>query len=234
MLLQPEERTDRNDMKNSFQNTKIQPSYTSVSCVIMASGLGKRFGENKLMADFHGQPMISHALTVTEGFFARRITVTRHREVADFCRQKEIPVLLHDLPYRNDTVRLGLEYLESLESQSSQKSSIVSSDLIQGCLFCPGDQPLLRRETISALIAAARNEPEKIWRVSCKGEAGTPVLFPRWTFPELKTLPMGKGGGYLAKKYPEQVRMIPVRDWYELKDVDTRKDLNILSALFFK
>ena len=33
----------------------------SLGCVIMASGLGKRFGGNKLMADFHGQPMIARS-----------------------------------------------------------------------------------------------------------------------------------------------------------------------------
>lgn len=30
-----------------------------VGCVIMASGLGKRFGSNKLMADFNGKPLIT-------------------------------------------------------------------------------------------------------------------------------------------------------------------------------
>ena len=32
--------------------------FPKLGCVIMATGLGKRFGSNKLMADFCGKPMI--------------------------------------------------------------------------------------------------------------------------------------------------------------------------------
>ena len=38
-----------------------------IGCVIMASGLGKRFGSNKLMADFNGKPMIYRILSATDG-----------------------------------------------------------------------------------------------------------------------------------------------------------------------
>lgn len=48
---------------------QINPINQNLGCVIMASGLGKRFGGNKLMADFDGQPLICRALTVTDGLF---------------------------------------------------------------------------------------------------------------------------------------------------------------------
>ena len=52
---------------------QITPTTPHLGCVIMASGLGKRFGGNKLMADFDGQPLICRALTVTDGpFFTPR------------------------------------------------------------------------------------------------------------------------------------------------------------------
>ena len=37
----------------------------TVGCVIMASGLSRRFGANKLLADFCGQPMLCRALQVS-------------------------------------------------------------------------------------------------------------------------------------------------------------------------
>lgn len=184
-----------------------------LGCVIMASGLGKRFGGNKLMADFHGQPMIARALDATEGLFARRVVVTRHADVAAFCRARGVEVVLHELPYRSDTVRLGLEAVGA----------------VTGCLFCPGDQPLLRRETLGALVSAWEAEPDAIWRTGFEEQPGAPILFPKWTFEELRTLPEGKDGGFLAKKYPERVRMLPVRDKYELVDVDTRETLRELA-----
>lgn len=186
--------------------------FPELGCVIMASGLGKRFGGNKLMADFHGQPMIARALAATEGLFARRVVVTRHADVAAFCREQEVEVVLHDQPYRSDTVRLGLEAVGDPA----------------GCLFCPGDQPLLHRETVAALVSAWEQEPDAIWRTGFAGQPGAPILFPKWAFAELRTLPEGKGGSFLAKKYPERVRVLPVRDKYELMDVDTRESLREL------
>lgn len=52
----------------------------------MASGLGKRFGSNKLMASFHGAPLIHSVLDVTGSvpLFADRLVVTRSREVHDY------------------------------------------------------------------------------------------------------------------------------------------------------
>ena len=69
--------------------------FPTTGCVIMASGLGKRFGGNKLMADFHGKPMIQRALDATTGLFTRRVVVTRHESVAELCRQQRVEVVLH-------------------------------------------------------------------------------------------------------------------------------------------
>ena len=181
-------------------------------CVIMASGLGKRFGGNKLLADFMGEPMICRALAATEGLFARRVVVTRHQEVADLCQKYGIDVKLHDLPHRSDTVRLGLEAVGEVEQ----------------CMFCPADQPLLRRETVEALVGASHGEPDCIWRTAFQENPGAPVIFPRWAFDALRTLPEGKGGGYVIKQHTDRVRTIPVSDPYELMDVDSPENLKEL------
>ena len=190
----------------------LDDPFGSIGSVIMASGLGRRFGGNKLMADFHGKPMICRILDATEGIFSRRVVVTRSAEVADLCREWGIRAVLHSLPHRSDTVRLGLEAMPGIER----------------CLFATADQPLLRKETIAALAMASKNDPNDIWRISCGGVHGSPVVFPKWSFSELLDLPEGKGGGFVAKKYPEHLRTADVRDLYELKDVDTPEDLSEL------
>ena len=180
----------------------------------MASGLSRRFGDNKLLADFCGEPMILRILAATEGIFARRVVVTRHPQVAEICIRQGVETLLHDLPHRSDTVRLGLETMGDMD----------------GCMFCPADQPLLRRETILALVQAAEKEPDCIWRPCHGDEPGSPVLFPRWAFDQLMHLPQGKGGGYVIRLHPDRVRTIPVRDAYELMDADDRQTLALLEA----
>ena len=190
----------------------LDDPFGNVGCVIMASGLGKRFGGNKLMADFHGQPMVCRILDATEGIFAQRVVVTRSEDVAALCRERGVQTVLHSLPHRSDTVRLGLEAMPG----------------IARCMFAAADQPLLRKETVAALALASQNEPHAILRPNCSGTHGSPVVFPGWAFPELLDLPEGKGGGVVIKKYPERLRTVTVRDMYEMKDVDSREDLSEL------
>ena len=190
--------------------------FSKTGCVIMASGLGKRFGGNKLMADFRGRPMIQRALDATEGLFTRRVVVTRHESVAELCRGQNVEVVLHDLPNRNDTVRLGLEALGDLDC----------------CMFLPGDQPLLRRETVALLLENRKENPNSILRPVYEDMEGSPVLFPSWAFPELKNLPEGKGGNVVIKNHPHDIIRISVSDPFELADVDTRETLTLLEGLW--
>jgi len=189
--------------------------FPEIGCVIMASGLGKRFGSNKLMADFHGKPMIQRALDATAGLFAKRVVVTRHEQVAALCREQHVEVVLHDLPNRNDTVRLGLEALGDLDA----------------CMFLPGDQPLLRRETVAMLLESRKEHPDSMIRPACEDTEGSPVLFPSWAFPELLDLPEGKGGGVVIKNHPHAVHRVSVANPFELADADTPEMLETLKAL---
>jgi len=191
-------------------------SREQLGCVIMASGLGTRFGGNKLMADLNGRPLLAWVLDATKGVFDRRVVVTRHGDVAGLCRDWKVETVLHDLPSRSDTIRLGLEAL---------------GEGLDGCLFCPGDQPLLRRESVRAMALAAAREPGFIWRLAWAGVPGAPVLFPRWTFGELRSLPPGMGGSAVVQKYPGQVRMVPAQDAAELMDADRPEALERLRLL---
>ena len=205
-------------------------AHPPVGCVIMASGLARRFGSNKLLADFGGRPLLCRALEVTATpALAARVVVTRSAEVKALCDAQAVPCLLHSLPGRNDTVRLGLEAL--LEQCPG----------LAGCIFLPGDQPLLQRETLEALITAfaqTQKETERaIFRLGARAAhgpdtvVGSPVLFGSSFFPELLALPENKGGNVLLKKYPAQVRTVCIADSAELLDADTPEGLHQLEAL---
>ena len=189
--------------------------FPKTGCVIMASGMGRRFGGNKLMADFLGQPMLLRALQATEGLFDRRVVVTRHESVAALCRDRQVEVVLHDLPHRSDTVRLGLEALEGVDC----------------CMFLLGDQPLLRRETVGMLLETWKDNPDRILRPAFEETEGSPVIFPSWAFPELKNLPEGKGGGVLIQKYIHEVMRVAIADPFEMADADTPETLQLLRQL---
>jgi molybdate transport repressor ModE-like protein len=189
--------------------------FPETGCVIMASGLGKRFGSNKLMADFLGRPMLHRALDATEGLFDRRVVVTRHESVAALCRERNVEVLLHALPHRSDTVRLGLEALGEVDC----------------CMFLPGDQPLLDRETVAMLLERWREKPDSIIRPVYEDTEGSPVIFPRWAFDELKNLPEGRGGGVVIRNHPHEVCRVSVSGPFVLADADTPETLELLEQL---
>ena len=181
-----------------------------IGCVIMASGLARRFGSNKLLHDFHGEPVMCRILeTMAAAPLAARVVVTRHPEIRDLCDERQIPVVLHDLPEQSDTVRLGVEYL------------LEACPEMTGCMFAASDQPCLTVQSVANLCAAFEDAPEKIWRLSWQGTVGNPVLFPKSTFAELLNLPVGKGGGAVVKKHPDLVDTVEVADERELVDVDT-------------
>ena len=189
--------------------------FPQTGCVIMASGLGKRFGGNKLMADFHGKPMIQRALDASETLFTKRVVVTRDERIAALCREQNVDVVLHALPHRSDTVRLGLQALGELDA----------------CMFLPGDQPLLRRETVAMLLECRNEHPDCIIRPGYEDTEGSPVLFPSWAFPELLDLPEGKGGGVVIKNHLHAVYRVSVADPFELADADTPEMLETLKGL---
>ena len=190
----------------------LDDPYGSAGCVIMASGLGRRFGGSKLLVPFMEKPLLSWALNATEGLFSRRVVVTRSREAAAFCAALGVETVVHDEPGRNDTVRLGLEAVGNVTQ----------------CLFCPADQPLLSRQTVESLLLCGQNSRGRIWRPCFRGTPGAPILFSRDYFDELKHLPQGKGGGMVASGHGESVRTLPVADKRELWDIDTPENLTEL------
>ena len=189
----------------------------------MASGLAKRFGSNKLLAEFDREPLLCRAFAVTEGL--HRVVVTRSTEVQALCEECGIPVLHHALPFRSDTVRLGLEYL------------LTQFPAMSGCVFLPGDQPLLTRKTLDGMAAAFCAQPEKQSRIFrlCEpqsGAPGSPVLFGADYFEALRSLPEGKGGGVVVKRHQEKVKLFPARHPAELMDADTPSMLSTLENLW--
>ena len=187
-----------------------------IACVILASGIGQRFGANKLLVQHSGQPLMQHILDISESIFCERVVVTRHAEIACLCQERKLHYVLHKQPYLNDTVRLGTEYIEACEKN------------IQGLLFTTADQPLLKQNTLIRLCQSFMQQPKKIHRLYYNDTPGNPVIFPLQLLPELKTLPQDKGGSVLIKKYPELVVSVQAQEEYELFDVDTQEDWQLL------
>lgn len=126
----------------------------------MASGVGARFGGNKLMAELCGAPLVGHVARATDDLFSRRVVVTRHADVAALCETLGAQVILHDEPCRNDTVRLGMEAMNGCDTVT----------------FIQGDQPLIRPASIVALLRAAERDAAGAARRDAAGRGVADVV----------------------------------------------------------
>ena len=181
-----------------------------IGCLILASGQGKRFGSNKLLADLCGRPLLAHTLNcLPSGVFAKTLVVTRWPQVAQLCAARGVACLLHDREDRSDVIRLGIRYMEGMD----------------GCLVCQGDQPLCRPASLAALAQAFERQPGCIHRLAWQGVGASPVLFGAAHFAALASLPPKTGGSAVLKRFPQQVRLTEAQCACELWDADTPQAL---------
>lgn len=195
---------------------KIENHTQNFGCVIMASGLGKRFGGKKLTAQLLDKIIIQYIVEATEGLFSYRVVVTRDEKIKLWCEERNIPVVFHNLPDRNDTIRLGLAEIE-----------IKCGKDLQGCLFCPADMPFISMEALQNMLLKVENKTDTIVRMAYKGRGSAPVLFGSDYFSDLKNLPKGKGGSEIVKSHASKVLLVEAKEEYELWDIDTQEDLEM-------
>ena len=183
---------------------------SDIGCIIMASGMSRRFGDNKLLCDFGGKPLACRIIDEASEIFTELAVVTRHDEIERICKDRGIRCILHEYPGRNDTVRLGLEKLGSG---------------LKGYMFCPADQPFLSKDTLRRLSESflSADNNRMIVRTEASGNPGMPVIFGSAYYDELKKLPEGHGGGIIIKKHAYSLRLIEVNE-IELLDIDTPSD----------
>ena len=87
----------------------IDNTFSSISCIIMASGMSKRFDTNKLLASFNNNTLFENAINISHFVsFGKTLAVTRHDELVQICEREHIHCIKHNMPYRNDMVRLGV------------------------------------------------------------------------------------------------------------------------------
>lgn len=190
-----------------------------IGCVVMASGEGKRFAAaagvpgNKLLAPLTDEPLVVHTVrSVPEPFEV--VVSTRWTAVADALRPLGVRVALHEGHLRSDSVRAGL---------------LAGADAWDGCLFLPGDQPLVGKESFRALARAFEADSSAPVRLAWQGASASPVLFPRRLFARLLALD-GKQGGAALLRDETRVGLVEAAGTWELLDADTPAELAHMEA----
>ena len=187
-----------------------------IGCVVMAAGNARRFGENKLAASLRGRSLILRALkTVPAECFDSVVVVTQYPEIMRLAKEFHFAAIYNQHPDWgiSHTIKLGLTELRDCG----------------GVLFQVSDQPLLRRESVTALVELWKRQPDKIAALGHGGVRGNPCLFPARLFPELMELREDHGGSTVIRRHEEDLVLLEV-DGAELYDVDTVQALEQLDT----
>jgi molybdenum cofactor cytidylyltransferase len=191
--------------------------------LVLAAGQGRRFGGGKLVASFHGRPLLSHVLEVVRAACERGILGGGYVVVqSDDARalalsaDARLDPLFNDAPHRglSHSVRLGLTALEGRADAGA-------------ALVFLGDQPLVRIEVVEALISAWQKGAGAIVRPRYEDAPdvpGHPVLLDRSTWPLARQLQGDRGFNRLLTSTSVFTVDVPGAN----PDVDSQADLNAL------
>ncbi len=185
-------------------------------CVVLAAGSASRFGGNKLTAAVEGIALIRRALSaVPAERFSRVAVVTQYPEIRDLAEAFSFTPVWNDAPEAgvSRSIALGLGAIGDCP----------------GALFLVADQPLLRRESVNALVTLWGEKPEGIAALGHRGVRGNPCLFPARLFPELLALTGDRGGAAVIRRHEDLLSLLEV-DPRELQDADTPEALAAIRA----
>ncbi len=182
-----------------------------VAGVILASGFSTRMGENKLLMDWKGSPVVGRVMDAAAGAgFFKILVVSADDRILDMAREKGLAAIKNNHPH------LGQSQSVILGTQACAEAD--------GIMYIPGDMPFLTSQVLRRLKDAFCFSPEYMIRPVYDKKPGAPVIFPRRLFPELQALTGDHGGKAVIRKYPQWVRAVAVKDGEAGTDIDTPED----------
>jgi molybdenum cofactor cytidylyltransferase len=181
-----------------------------ISAVVLSAGMSKRMGQNKLLMDFKGEPLIMAVLRlVLSCGFGESILVSSRETLAGFEVPAGFSVVLNPRP-------------EAGQGSSVALGAGAASPSTGGIMFFQADMPLLEQNTVLAIVSAF--DGAHIAAPQIAGILKSPVIFPVSLRGELAGLIGDEGGRALFKKHPGLLLPVPFADAEVFRDIDTVHD----------
>ena len=183
-----------------------------VGAVVLAAGLSRRMGENKLLLDVDGAPLVARSVDAVLASRARPVVVVTGHEAA----RVRAALGARTLRFVHNP-----DYAAGLATSLRAGIAALGAD-VDGALVCLADMPWVRAQHVDALIAAFAASPERpICAPTFEDERGHPVLWPARHFPALAALSGDVGARALLEVHAHELCHVPVADAGVLRDVDT-------------
>jgi molybdenum cofactor cytidylyltransferase len=187
-----------------------------VACVVLAAGLSRRMGRDKLREDLGGLTVLEQTLAGALSSGAREVIVVTRPESAGWV--KSLPA--------GDRVRVVVNHSYLRGQSTSIRTGIEACAGVQAVIFALGDQPLVGAAVYDGLRSKHARTLCLAAYPTFAGWRGNPVLFDRRTFPLLLGLEGDTGGRAVLDALPGgEALAVPVDDSGVLTDIDTPEDL---------
>lgn len=189
-----------------------------IAAILLAAGRGERFIGNKLLENYAGKPLYLHTfdLILAAGFL-KVVVVTQYQQIIAHVSGTSARAVQNPDSSRgiSSSIRIGLQ----------------NCGVWDGVMFFVGDQPHLSLHTVAGMIEMFISEPSCIISAAYGDCPGNPVIFPWRLMDELMALKGDIGGRAVIRNHPDILRYYMVSNPIELKDIDTREDLNYIAGL---
>lgn len=187
----------------SIFNDSFECVYAKQGVFVLASGMSKRMGQDKLMIEVDGLPLIEHTL--------KKLSHST----------SDLYIVANDHRFDELGFKYGFDVLINPNFEKGQSESIKSSLIMDYHYYTYflGDMPYLDAETVDKIL----NTFDDL--VACEYEFMTAPATLAYKFREdLLALDGDQGAKSVLKKYKDKVTLISLKK-HEVKDIDTPDDL---------
>ena len=203
----------------SPRDPKAQSS-PRVIAIVLAGGKSSRMGSNKMMADFHGVPMVTATIRNTlQSSVDGTIVVSGHQ---------------HD-KVEAEAAKLGAasvfnrDFSEGLSTSLTCGLRAAIAQHADAVVICLADMPLVEPKLIDRLIAAYNPVEHRTIAVpTYLGKFGNPVLWGSEHFEKLLSLTGDRGARALIDELKSEAVEIDAGNDHVLRDADTPEGLREL------
>ena len=185
-----------------------------ISGVVLAAGLGSRFGGTKQLAAIEGKPMAQHAVDALDGAGVDELMVVTGHDA-------EAVEAAIDLPRGGRFVR-NTAYRDGQATSLAAAFHDIAEDS-EAAVILMGDQPGITPEDVRMLVDGFRATRNQIVRLRFEDGPG-PALLSREIYAEAGHVHGDVGARVLIASHPEWVHEVTVPRLVP-RDIDTPDDV---------
>lgn len=185
--------------------------------ILLAAGLSRRFGENKLLYPVDGKKLYRYSLermaALAEERQERLVVVTSHEAIRKELAGEKAEVVWNPMAETGiaSSIHCAIRHLGIAEDVAY--------------LFSVADQPFLRREDLGAFIEGFLRSSKAMGCMAHQEVWGNPAIFSGKYVKRLLSLEGDQGGKKILLESPEQVFVFDCEQEKAFYDIDEKKDL---------